>query len=152
MHPRFEVEREYAVRLFGALSPAQVAELKKGVRLSDGDAKFDQLDEQGGEGRNRWYRVILKEGRNRVVRRMFEALGIQVSRLMRVRFGIVDLPPRLKRGEWVELKEADIKMLLDWVGSPALEDDEPVEPAPTRSTPRRSTGTQNRHRPKSRAR
>ena len=157
MHPRFEVEREYAVRLFGALSPAQVAELKKGVRLSDGDAKFDQLDEQGGEGRNRWYRVILKEGRNRVVRRMFEALGIQVSRLMRVRFGIVDLPPRLKRGEWVELKEADIKMLLDWVGSPALEDDEPGEPAPTRSTPRRSTprrstGTQNRHRPKSRAR
>lgn len=162
MHPRFEVEREYAVRLFGALTPAQIAELKKGVRLSDGDAKFDELDEQGGEGRNRWYRVILKEGRNRVVRRMFEALGIQVTRLMRVRFGIVDLPPRLKRGEWVELKEADIKMLLDWVGSPALEDDEPAEPAPPRSTTRRSTnprstpgrsaGTQNRHRPKSRAR
>ncbi len=152
MHPRFEVEREYAVRLFGALTPAQIAELKKGVRLSDGDARFDELEEQGGEGRNRWYRVILKEGRNRVVRRMFEALGIQVSRLMRVRFGIVELPPRLKRGEWVELKEADIKLLLDWVGSPTLEDDEPGEPAPTRSTPRRSTGTQNRHRPKSRAR
>lgn len=148
MHPRFEVEREYAVRLFGALSPAQIAELKKGVRLSDGDARFEQVDDQGGEGRNRWYRVMLKEGRNRIVRRMFEALGIQVSRLMRVRFGMVGLPPRLKRGTWVELKEADIKMLLDWVGSPAPEDDEVSEPA----APRRSTGTQNRHRPKSRAR
>ncbi|HEX7813305.1 MAG TPA: pseudouridine synthase [Burkholderiales bacterium] len=148
MHPRFEVEREYAVRLFGALTPLQIAELKKGVRLSDGDARFEQVDDQGGEGRNRWYRVMLKEGRNRVVRRMFEALGIQVSRLMRVRFGIVDLPPRLKRGAWIELKEADIKMLLDWVGSPAPEDDEVSEPA----APRRSTGTQNRHRPKSRAR
>ena len=111
MHPRFEVEREYAVRLFGALTPAQIAELKKGVRLSDGDAKFDELDEQGGEGRNRWYRVVLKEGRNRVVRRMFEALGLQVSRLMRVRFGIVSLPPRLKRGNWVELKESEISQL-----------------------------------------
>ena len=65
MHPRFEVEREYAVRLFGALTPAQIAEFKKGVRLSDGDARFDMLEEQGGEGRNRWYRVVLKEGRNR---------------------------------------------------------------------------------------
>ena len=89
MHPRFEVEREYAVRLFGSLTPAQVQELKKGVRLSDGEARFDVLEDQGGEGRNRWYRAILKEGRNRVVRRMFEALGLQVSRLMRVRFGIV---------------------------------------------------------------
>jgi len=149
MHPRFEVEREYAVRLFGALTPVQIAELKKGVRLSDGDARFEQLDDQGGEGRNRWYRVMLKEGRNRVVRRMFEALGIQVSRLMRVRFGIVDLPPRLKRGAWVELKESEIKMLLDWVGSPAPEDDDVSEPA---AAPRRSAETQSRHRPKSRAR
>jgi len=148
MHPRFEVEREYAVRLFGALSPAQVAELKKGVRLSDGDARFEQLDEQGGEGRNRWYRVMLKEGRNRVVRRMFEALGIQVSRLMRVRFGIVDLPPRLKRGTWVELKEPEIQQLLDWVGSPAPDADEEIsEPAG-----RESAETRSRHRRKSPAR
>jgi 23S rRNA pseudouridine2605 synthase len=117
MHPRFEVEREYAVRLFGALTPSQIAEFKKGVRLSDGDARFDLLEEQGGEGRNRWYRVVLKEGRNRVVRRMFEALGLQVSRLMRVRFGIVSLPPRLKRGTWVELKESEISQLLEWAGS-----------------------------------
>ena len=147
MHPRFEVEREYAVRLFGALTPAQVAELKKGVRLSDGDAKFDELDEQGGEGRNRWYRVILKEGRNRVVRRMFEALGIQVTRLMRVRFGIVELPPRLTRGNWVELKEADIKLLLDWVGSPAAEEDETDEPASRRPGARSSTARPSEPRP-----
>ena len=141
MHPRFEVEREYAVRLFGALTPAQIAEFKKGVRLSDGDARFDMLEEQGGEGRNRWYRVVLKEGRNRVVRRMFEALSLQVSRLMRVRFGIVSLPPRLKRGTWVELKESEISQLLEWAGStPATQhDDFSAPPA------RRSTGTQTRH-------
>ena len=148
MHPRFEVEREYAVRLFGALTPAQVVELRKGVRLSDGEARFEQLDEQGGEGRNRWYRVMIKEGRNRVVRRMFEALGIQVSRLMRVRFGIVTLPPRLKRGTWVELRESEIKQLLDWVGSPPSEGDEDV----SESTARESPETRSRHRRKSRAR
>ena len=148
MHPRFEVEREYAVRLFGALSPAQIQELKTGVRLSDGDAKFDVLEDQGGEGRNRWYRAILKEGRNRVVRRMFEALGLQVSRLMRVRFGIVSLPPRLKRGNWIELKEAEISQLLEWAGSaPEAVDDDLSEPDPPPSAETRS-----RHRPRSRAR
>ena len=148
MHPRFEVEREYAVRLFGSLTPAQVQELKKGVRLSDGDAKFDVLEDQGGEGRNRWYRAVLKEGRNRVVRRMFEALGLQVSRLMRVRFGIVALPPRLKRGNWIELKEAEISELLEWAGStpePADEDVSDADPPP-------SAERQTRHRPRSRAR
>lgn len=151
MHPRFEVEREYAVRLFGALSPVQIAELKRGVRLSDGDAKFEELREQGsGEGRNRWYHVMLKEGRNRIVRRMFEALGIQVSRLMRVRFGIVDLPPRLKRGNWVELKEPEIKQLLDWVGAVPGDDDEEVVSPPAASTARGAGRT--RHRPRSQAR
>jgi len=148
MHPRFEVEREYAVRLFGALTPAQIAEFKKGVRLSDGDAKFDMLEAQGGDGRNRWYRVVLKEGRNRVVRRMFEALGLQVSRLMRVRFGIVSLPPRLKRGTWVELKESEISQLLEWAGStPAAQQDDFSAPVA-----RPSAGTRNRHPPRSPAR
>jgi 23S rRNA pseudouridine2605 synthase len=153
MHPRFEVEREYAVRLFGMLSPVQIQELKTGVRLSDGMAKFDVLEDHGGEGRNRWYRVVLKEGRNRVVRRMFEALGLQVSRLMRVRFGIVNLPPRLKRGQWVELKEAEISELLEWAGSApqagdkGLNEDLSEEPGPPPSAER-----QNRHRPRSRAR
>ena len=149
MHPRFEVEREYAVRLFGTLTPAQVQELKKGVRLSDGDAKFELLEDQGGEGRNRWYRAVLKEGRNRVVRRMFEALGLQVSRLMRVRFGIVNLPPRLKRGNWIELKEAEISELLEWSGSaPEAVDDDDVSDA----DPPASAERQSRHRPRSRAR
>jgi len=148
MHPRFEVEREYAVRLFGALSPAQIAEFKRGVRLSDGDARFDMLEEQGGEGRNRWYRVVLKEGRNRVVRRMFEALGLQVSRLMRVRFGIVSLPPRLKRGSWIELKESEISQLLEWAGStPAAQQDDLNAPV---ASP--SARTQSRHPQKSPAR
>lgn len=148
MHPRFEVEREYAVRLFGALTPAQIAEFKRGVRLSDGDARFDMLEEQGGEGRNRWYRVVLKEGRNRVVRRMFEALGLQVSRLMRVRFGIVSLPPRLKRGTWVELKESEISQLLEWTGSTAAAQQDDFS-APVAHP---SAGTQNRHPQKSPAR
>ncbi len=141
MHPRFEVEREYAVRLFGALTPAQIAEFKKGVRLSDGDAKFDVLEEHGGEGRNRWYHVVLKEGRNRVVRRMFEALGLQVSRLMRVRFGIVSLPPRLKRGTWIELRESEISQLLEWAGSA------PAAPQRDFSAPvaRALAETRNRH-------
>ncbi len=147
MHPRFEVEREYAVRLFGGLTPAQVQELKSGVRLSDGDAKFEVLEDQGGEGRNRWYRAVLKEGRNRVVRRMFEALGLQVSRLMRVRFGIVALPPRLKRGNWIELKEAEISELLEWAGSaPEVAEKEVSDPVRPPAAERQS-----RHRPRSRA-
>jgi 23S rRNA pseudouridine2605 synthase len=147
MHPRFEVEREYAVRLFGSLTPAQVQELKSGVRLSDGDAKFEVLEDQGGEGRNRWYRAVLKEGRNRVVRRMFEALGLQVSRLMRVRFGIVTLPPRVKRGNWIELKEAEISELLEWAGSaPEIAEKEVSDPVRPPAAERQS-----RHRPRSRA-
>ena len=117
MHPRFEVEREYAVRIFGTLSNEVMRQLRTGVRLSDGLARFDELEATGGEGRNHWYRVVLKEGRNRVVRRMFESLGLRVSRLMRVRFGVVTLPLSLKRGTWVEIKEAEIRNLLSWVGS-----------------------------------
>ncbi len=148
MHPRFEVEREYAVRLFGMLTPAQIQELKSGVRLSDGPAKFESLEDQGGEGRNRWYRIVLKEGRNRVVRRMFEALGLQVSRLMRVRFGIVALPPRLKRGNWIELKESEISELLEWAGGVSdVPEDDVSEASPAPPAER-----QTRHRPRSRAR
>lgn len=113
MHPRFEVEREYAVRIIGELTAEQITQLTTGVHLEDGIASFTQLAEQGGEGINHWYRVILQEGKNREIRRMFEALGITVSRLMRVRFGPINLPPRIKRGKWLELDERKTQRLLD---------------------------------------
>jgi 23S rRNA pseudouridine2605 synthase len=117
MHPRFEVEREYAVRLQGSLSEEQMKQmLNDGITLDDGPVRFEKLLDEGGEGYNHWYRIILKEGRNRVVRRTFEALGLPVSRLMRVRFGIVNLPPRLKRGMLVELGAGEVNAMLDWVG------------------------------------
>ena len=112
MHPRFEVEREYAVRTIGKLTAAQITQLTTGIQLEDGVASFDLLIEAGGEGINQWYRVVLKEGKNREVRRMFEAIGMTVSRLMRVRFGPINLPPRVRRGQWFELNEKETRCLL----------------------------------------
>ncbi|MBI4938095.1 MAG: pseudouridine synthase [Nitrosomonadales bacterium] len=117
MHPRFEVEREYAVRVRGSLAAEQMRQmLKEGIVLEDGPVRFEKLEDEGGEGYNRWYRLVLKEGRNRLVRRTFEALGLPVSRLMRVRFGIVNLPPRLKRGMLAELGPGEVAAILDWAG------------------------------------
>jgi 23S rRNA pseudouridine2605 synthase len=107
MHPRYELEREYAVRLLGELTEEQVKSLTGGIQLEDGAAKFNLLRDEGGEGANHWYRVTISEGRNREVRRMFEAIGLTVSRLMRVRYGSVELPSRLKRGMWMEMPEAE---------------------------------------------
>jgi 23S rRNA pseudouridine2605 synthase len=107
MHPRYGFEREYAVRLLGELDGEQIRTLTEGIALEDGPARFSSLRTEGGEGANRWYRVVLPEGRNREVRRLFEAVGFTVSRLMRVRYGPVELPPRLKRGMWMEMPEAD---------------------------------------------
>ncbi len=115
MHPSFEVEREYAVRVLGELTPEQITQLTTGVTLADGQAAFSYLADQGGEGTNHWYRIILKEGKNREVRRMFEAVGLTVSRLMRVRFGPINLPPRIKRGQWLELDEKEIRRLLSLI-------------------------------------
>ncbi len=112
MHPRFAVEREYAVRVFGKLSDAQGSMLLDGVTLEDGPARCDTLIDEGGEGSNHWYRLTLSEGRNRMVRRMFEAVGFTVSRLMRVRFGPLQLPPRLKRGQIEELPQGEVKQLV----------------------------------------
>lgn len=117
MHPRFEAEREYAVRIIGCLTPEQKDQLLRGVELGDALAKFSDISERGGEGTNRWYHVVIKEGRNREVRRMFETLGLAVSRLIRVRFGPIILPARLKRGMWQELEEGDIKHLLSAVNT-----------------------------------
>ena len=127
MHPRFAVEREYAVRIVGQLRPEQIERLTNGIPLSDGPAACLSVDDEGGEGSNHWYRIVLREGRNRVVRRMFEALGLTVSRLIRVRFGAVALPPRLKRGQVSALPAAEVKRLLDWLDetAPAL----PQQPA-----------------------
>jgi len=117
MHPRFEVEREYAVRVQGTMTEAQMnTMIKEGVMLEDGPVRFEKLEDEGGEGYNHWYRVMLKEGRNRVVRRTFDVLGLPVSRLMRVRFGIINLPPRLKRGMSAELGEGEVGQVLSWLG------------------------------------
>jgi 23S rRNA pseudouridine2605 synthase len=112
MHPRYGLEREYAVRVRGRLSEPQVAKLRAGVELEDGLARCETLEDRGGEGANHWYHVIIREGRNRVLRRMFEALGLTVSRLMRVRFGSIRLPPQLKRGQVIELPPREVRRLL----------------------------------------
>jgi 23S rRNA pseudouridine2605 synthase len=112
MHPRFGLEREYAVRVLGALSHEEKQRLLDGVQLDDGMAQFGSIEEGGGEGSNCWYRVTISEGRNREVRRMLEAVGHAVSRLIRIRYGAMVLPRGLKRGAWMELDEADIRGLV----------------------------------------
>ena len=111
MHPRFGLEREYAVRVLGALSQEEKARLLAGVQLDDGMAQFGAIEDGGGEGSNCWYRVTISEGRNREVRRMLEAVGHAVSRLIRIRYGAMVLPRGLKRGAWMELDDADIRAL-----------------------------------------
>jgi len=112
MHPRYELEREYAVRVLGEPTVEAVTQLKEGIQLEDGLARFNRFLEAGGEGANHWYHVTLSEGRNREVRRMFEAVGLTVSRLMRVRYGPVTLPPGLKRGLCRELDPQEIGLLM----------------------------------------
>ncbi len=111
MHPRFGLEREYAVRVLGALSNEEKQRLLDGVRLDDGQAQFGAIEDGGGDGANCWYRVTISEGRNREVRRMFEAVGHAVSRLIRIRYGAMLLPRGLKRGAWMELDDNDIQAL-----------------------------------------
>src|SRR5438105_10898798 len=116
MHPRFGLEREYAVRVLGALSTEERQKLLDGVMLEDGMAHFGTIEDGGGEGSNCWYRVTISEARNREVRRMFEALGHAVSRLIRIRYGAMVLPRGLKRGAWMELDERDIRALAQAAG------------------------------------
>jgi len=118
MHPRFGLEREYAVRVLGALSNEEKQKLLDGVPLDDGPAAFSGIEDGGGEGANQWYRVTISEGRNREVRRLFESIGHAVSRLIRIRYGAMLLPRGLRRGAWMELDDADIRRLQEASGMP----------------------------------
>ncbi|MGE5638705.1 MAG: 23S rRNA pseudouridine(2605) synthase RluB [Clostridia bacterium] len=112
MHPRYEVEREYRARVHGRLAPEVLERLRQGVELEDGLARFSSIDESGGgAGTNRWYRVRLREGRNREVRRLFEAVGGQVNQLVRTRYGAVELPRDLPPGQWRELDASLVREL-----------------------------------------
>lgn len=112
MHPRYGIEREYAVRTLGELEEGMRQKLLAGVDLDDGVAQFSRIADGGGEGVNKWYRVTIGEGRNREVRRMFEAVGLTVSRLIRTRYGVLTLPSGLKRGRWEELDEHAVRNLM----------------------------------------
>jgi 23S rRNA pseudouridine2605 synthase len=139
MHPRFEVEREYAVRVLGELTPAMQQQLVEGVALEDGDARLESLVEAGGEGANRWWRAVILEGRYREVRRLFDAVGVKVSRLIRTRYGPIALPPQLKRGQKQELDESEVRTLLKWAGIAAPHPSGRARPADGRSPPRGGT-------------
>lgn len=121
MHPSREIEREYAVRVLGPVDECMLERLTRGVELEDGPARFETVHEAGGEGANRWFHVTLREGRNRIVRRLWESQGITVSRLIRVRFAHIDLPPRLRARTFLELPPEQVEQLLGFVGlAPAV--------------------------------
>jgi 23S rRNA pseudouridine2605 synthase len=134
MHPSQQIEREYAVRTLGTLTPEQLTSLTTGIQLEDGVARFDTISDAGGEGANHWYHVTLREGRNREVRRLFESFHIAVSRLIRVRYGPITLPRWLRIGRWQELGEEEIEPLLEAVGMtpPPRERDRPLPPGARR--------------------
>jgi 23S rRNA pseudouridine2605 synthase len=119
MHPSREIEREYAVRVLGKVGEAQLSALVKGVQLEDGPAKFGAVRDAGGEGANHWYHVILREGRNREVRRLWEAVGVTVSRLIRIRYGSISLPRQLPRGGWRDATDEELNSLLELAGLPS---------------------------------
>jgi len=116
MHPSHQIEREYAVRVLGEVTADMLKRLKEGVELDDGPAHFDVVARAGGEGANQWYHVILREGRNREVRRLWESQGVQISRLMRVRYGAVSLPRGQRPGRWEDLPDDAVNALRKNVG------------------------------------
>ncbi len=113
MHPRAQLEREYAVRVRGKITQPLLQRLREGVQLDDGLAAFESLTEVPGEGQNRWFHVIVKEGRHRLVRRLWESQALQISRLLRIRFGSLLLPRNLGRGQWQELEKEAVQQLRD---------------------------------------
>jgi len=111
MHPSSNIEREYMVRVMGNVDEAMLKRMQEGVMLDDGIARFTDIQDGGGDGINRWYYVVLMEGRNREVRRLWESQGLTVSRLKRVRYGDVFIPSRVKQGQWIELESKEVKSL-----------------------------------------
>jgi len=118
MHPSQKVEREYAVRVFGEVNEAMLQTLRAGVKLEDGPAKFQKITYKGGEGRNHWFHVVLSEGRNREVRRLWESQEVQVSRLIRVRYGDMEMKRQLPNGGWTELALGEVNYYRKLVGLP----------------------------------
>jgi 23S rRNA pseudouridine2605 synthase len=116
MHPANEMDREYAVRVLGEVTPEMMQALRDGVMLDDGEAKFNDIQEAGGEGANKWFHVVIQEGRNREVRRLWESQGVQVSRLMRVRYGPIIMPNNLRIGHWKKLEDSDLEYLYEQAG------------------------------------
>ncbi len=116
MHPSSELVRQYSVRVHGNPSRADIAKLQAGIKLEDGMASFDTVEAQGGEGANRWFNVTIREGRNREVRRLWEAVGQQVSRLLRISYGPIKLPRKLKRGKYQALTPAEVRLLYRAAG------------------------------------
>ncbi len=115
MHPSSQIDREYAVRVLGQVESEDIKQLTTGIELEDGFAKFNRVTIGGGEGANRWYKVVLKEGRKREVRRLWESLGFKVSRLIRIRFGEIRMPENLRANEYDYLKPGQVKLLLNSV-------------------------------------
>ncbi len=138
MHPSMEMDREYAVRVLGDVTPEMMQRLRDGVELEDGPAQFTDIQPAGGEGANRWFHVVIQEGRNREVRRLWESQGIQVSRLMRVRYGPVFMPKALKPGKWMTMPQSDLELLYQEVG---------LTPPGQRSGRRMIRRTRKRHSP-----
>ena len=126
MHPKYEIEREYAVRVMGQVSDETIKRLETGVELEDGLAKFVTICYIGGEGINKWFHVALKEGRNREVRRLWEAVGHKVSRLHRIRYGPITLSRQLRQGQYEELDQNTLDVMQKAVGLETRELDEPT--------------------------
>jgi 23S rRNA pseudouridine2605 synthase len=130
MHPSSELLRRYAVRVHGKPSSAELTKLSNGIDLEDGKAAFEHIESAGGEGANRWFKVSLKEGRNREVRRLWSAIGYEVSRLMRINFGPIELPRKLRVGKYEALTPAQVRLLYMAAG---LKPPSGMSPRATRS-------------------
>ncbi|MFT5757391.1 MAG: 23S rRNA pseudouridine2605 synthase [Alteromonadaceae bacterium] len=158
MHPSKQVEREYAVRIFGEVTEAMLQTLRAGVKLEDGPAKFQKITYKGGEGRNHWFHVVLSEGRNREVRRLWESQEVQVSRLIRVRYGDMEMKRQLPAGGWTELNLKEVnyyRKLVDLepeTQSKVKVDEKSMDNAKSRRIRRSVKKHQNRHQQANRRR